>query len=89
VKISGGDANWKSLVHSAFKHRIAFDLADLNKLNLSDARIHKMIVDWSVRWTYSPRFTDDTSVRFVPDKLSHVTALWNIPPPEHRCGKRL
>jgi hypothetical protein len=88
VHISAGDAHWESLVNAAFKHRIEFVLDDLDKLELSNAGISKLIVDWSVIWTYTPIFAGETSVRFKPDKSSPATELWNIPPPDPRQGKR-
>ena len=36
--------------------------------------------------TYSPTITDDTSFRFVPDKVPPAEALLNIPPPDRRLG---
>jgi hypothetical protein len=88
VKISAGDPNWESLVKTAFKDRIAFDLTDVDKLKLSQARMSRLIVGWSLLWTYRPTMTGDTTVRFVPDELPHAAALWNIPKPDRRYGKR-
>ena len=69
VNISAADPHWQSLVDAAFKYRIAFDLTDLDKPKLAEAEIHKLIVAWSVRRTYTPTFTGDTNIRFVPDEL--------------------
>jgi hypothetical protein len=88
VHISAGDAHWESLVRAAFKHRIEFVLGDLDKLQLSDARMSMLFAGWSALWIYTSTITGATSVRFVPDKLPAATALWNIPPPDPRHGKR-
>jgi hypothetical protein len=69
VNISVGDPHWESLVDAAFEYRIAFDLTDLDKLKLSNAGMSRLIVGWSLRWTYTPIIAGDNSIRFLPEKL--------------------
>jgi len=80
MNISARDRRWESRVKTAFKDRIAFDLTDLDKLKLSQARMSSMIVGWSLLWTYTPIMTGFTSIRFVPAKLPPTP--WNIPTPD-------
>jgi hypothetical protein len=81
--ILAGDNDWESRLITAFKRRIEFELTGIDKLKLSEAELHKLIVDWSVRWTYTPRFTHETTIRFQPDMFPPA------PPPDQRCGQRL
>jgi hypothetical protein len=89
INISIEDQNWESRVDTALKHRIAFDLTDLDKLKMSQARMSSLIVGWSRRWTYIPTMTGFNSIRFVPAKLPPDNALWHIQPRDQRCGMQL
>jgi hypothetical protein len=82
VLIWAGDNDWESQLIAAFKRRIEFELLGIDKLQLSEAELHKLVFDWSVRWAYTPRFTDGTTIRFKPDIFPPA------PPPDQRQGKR-
>lgn len=75
VFISAEDLDWKNRIRSAFQQRIAFELGDLDKVNLATDRFQQLIIDNCLHSDYTPKVKSPDSIRLYPNEMRGINFL--------------